>query len=243
MIVSSVGDYRMEKNIKQFSIFILITAIIIILNTFLNTISGPFDFHKLGDLVTTVFIILAIVAAIYEKNYFVAIVISMLKILLFISFVFLDNLKYIGSGTHFNFTFFLGLLATATFIFGICLLCAFMKSKMYKTEVPSLQSMLWPFVVLAFYVIFDSIEHGIVIALAELLALILATHLAENLLWVGAFIYIPFNLTQTLIDKTTSTVVVVEWIVGFIILIFAITALIKNLNNIRVNKKLKVNKL
>ncbi|MFA5692129.1 MAG: hypothetical protein WC907_00810 [Acholeplasmataceae bacterium] len=223
-----------KTNNHLFKTFITSVFLIQIIDLIIEIFNNSFNLIEISSFFTLVLILLAIVIALIQKNYFVALIVSLVKVVLSLIDKDLSILINIQSNFFLDLVFYTALLSIFILALGVYLIHIFLKNKSYITESPELQNLIWPFIVLLFYSIFDSMDHGIIIAITELIALIFVAHISESLLWISAFIYIPFNLINGIINDIQLTrIVMAEWVLGFIILGFAIYSLIENIKHLK----------
>lgn len=223
----------MKKFNAFLTIIIAILSIASLVFSFINVVDfESFDFQTAETIIVMLCITLAILFALVEKNYIAALAISLLKITIPFANGLLVNLVAIIENGSFNFTNegYIAILNTLLFLLAIYTMFSLIKNKQYQVDRPKFKFFIWPFVVMFFYTIYRNPQDGFMIGLAELLALLLAAHVSESLLWIGAMVFVPLNLVQMILDKATfTTPIIIELVIGGVIFIMAIVIFVYNI--------------
>ena len=210
--------------------FLGMSIIVKILDSVAHFLQGNFDFNMIGYAIYSFCIILALIFAMIEEKYLAAVFISILKVGIMVAGPLLGQL--FEPITLSVFEVVNGSLAIVLLFVGFFLVFDFFRTHHYRTEAPSFIGILGPFSVLMFFSIFEHYEMGVLVALTEIIALILVAHVSEDLLWVGAFIVVPFNFIQNLTsDEVMSFERIMYWSLGSIILILALISLVVNIRH------------
>ncbi len=215
---------------KKFNAFLTVVITVLsvaslILKFILDVDFENFDFQTAETIIVTLCVSLAILFALIEKNYLAALAISLIKIIIDFANGFLANLTAIIESGNFNFTTegYLAILNTGLLLLSVFAMFSLLKQRQFKTYLPKFKLFIWPFVVLLFYAVYVDSSLCFTVGLAELVALILAAHVSESLLWIGALIFIPLKLVELILDKAVfTTAIIIELSVGGVIFIMAI---------------------
>lgn len=176
--------------------FLALSIAVKIMDSISHFLKGEFDFNMIGYAIYSLCIVLALVFAMIEEKFLAAVFISILKVAIIGAGPLLSEL--FTEITLSPFEIFNGILAIVLLFVGFFLVYDFFRMHHYRTSAPTFIEILGPFSVLLFFSIFENYEYGVLIALTEIIALILVAHVSEDLLWVGAFVGVPFGLIQTL---------------------------------------------
>lgn len=209
--------------------FFGLSIIVKVLDSLAHFFTGTFNYEMIGYALYSLCIILALVFAMIAGKYLVMVFISILKIGVVVGGPLLGQLFVPITLSLFAITN--GILAVITLLIGFFLVYDFFRMHHYNTEAPTFVAILGPFTVLLFFSIFHDYEMGVLVALTEIIALILVAHVSEDLLWVGAFIVVPFNFMQAVVDNAVTFKMKMYVIIGSIILIAAIASLIVNIKH------------
>lgn len=201
-----------------------------ILDSIAHFLTGEFNYDMIGYAIYSLCIILAIVFAMIEEKYLAAVFISILKVSIIIAGPLLG--QFFETITLNPLQVFNGILGIFLLFLGFFLVFDFFRTHHYRTEAPSFIGILGPFSVLLFFSIFWNYEMGVLVALTEIIALILVAHVSEDLLWVGAFIVVPFNFIQNIASPDVMTFErIMYWSLGSVILIWALISLVMNIRH------------
>lgn len=224
---------------KKFNAFLtiviaLLSVASLIVKFFIDVNFENFDFQTAEAIIVILCISLAILFALIERNYLAALVISLIKIVVTFANGLLVNLtSIIESGNFvFNLSEYLAIANTVILLLSIFTMFSLIKQRQFYVDKPKFKFFIWPFIVMMFYSIYRSPDTGFIIGLTELIALILAAHVSESILFIGAMVFIPLDFTKMILDKAVFTTAnIVELAVGGAIFIVAIVTFIYSLVN------------
>ncbi len=224
---------------KKFNAFLtiviaLLSVASLIVKFFIDVNFENFDFQTAEAIIVILCISLAILFALIERNYLAALVISLIKIVVTFANGLLVNLtSIIESGNFvFNLSEYLAIANTVILLLSIFTMFSLIKQRQFHVDKPKFKLFIWPFIVMMFYSIYRSSDTGFIIGLTELIALILAAHVSESILFIGAMVFIPLDFTKMILDKAVFTTAnIVELAVGGAIFIVAIVTFIYSLVN------------
>lgn len=224
---------------KKFNAFLtiviaLLSVASLIVKFFIDVNFENFDFQTAEAIIVMLCISLAILFALIERNYLAALVISLIKIVVTFANGLLVNLtSIIESGNFvFNLSEYLAIANTVILLLSIFTMFSLIKQRQFHVDKPKFKFFIWPFIVMMFYSIYRSPDTGFIIGLTELIALILAAHVSESILFIGAMVFIPLDFTKMILDKAVFTTAnIVELAVGGAIFIVAIVTFIYSLVN------------
>lgn len=200
-----------------------------VLDSLAHFFTGTFNYEMIGYALYSLCVILALVFAMIDEKYLVMVFISILKIGVVVGGPLLS--QFFAPITMSPFAIFNGVLAIITLLIGFFLVYDFFRTHHYNTEAPAFIAILGPFTVLIFFAIFHDYEMGVLVALTEIIALILVAHVSEDLLWVGAFVVVPFNFIQAVADDAVTFKMIMYVVIGGIILLVALASLTVNIKH------------
>lgn len=223
----------MEKKKRDLLLIVLIGACL--LKLFDTITHFEMSFHFVVFLVYTLIVILAIYYSVKERKYLAGVSIVLLKILIPITETFLEG---IYSGNLGALVIIKGILGLVLFCYSFYFVYYLFKTKEYKFVPPLLNQIIWPFLVFVYYAIFEAYGEGYLVASGELIALILFAHLSEKLLWLAAFIIIPFDLIDDIISNTQFAVSnYFKYALGLVMLILAAKGTIASFLHFKKDKR------
>lgn len=220
----------MENKKKLFLVILVLSSLIEIINCIIHF--DTFDFNYIGNLLQSFVIVGALIFGVVEKKYLAVYMIIFIKILVPNGGTFIND--FINSHDISTVDYIIGPLSII--LFGLSFYHSYdlIKRHKFEYEKPKFREIIAPFLVFLFYAAFKTVDMGFQAAISELLVLLLVANIAENLLWVAAFIYIPFSLIQKLIDSNTFEFIhILEYTLGFMMLFFAVKNLISSLSHLK----------